>query len=171
MAYQKNPTWKDKPSEDTPITAAALNRIEDGIEAAAETADAAATLPIGISDVTGLQSELNSKLESPIGISDVTGLQSGLDGKASTAALGQKADESALTAHTGNAAIHVPTTGTTGHVLKKTSNGAEFSAETNTTYQTGTLAQLEAGTDTTGRLWSAKDIADYVAAKISEIEP
>lgn len=33
----------------------------------------------------------------------------------------------------------------------------------------GTLAMLEAGTDETPRLFSAKDIADYVAAEIAAI--
>lgn len=34
----------------------------------------------------------------------------------------------------------------------------------NTTYTQGTLAQLNAGTDTTGQRWSAKDISDFVKA-------
>lgn len=41
MAYVKNATWQDSPSTATPITAAKLNNIEDGIFAAAATADAA----------------------------------------------------------------------------------------------------------------------------------
>lgn len=35
----------------------------------------------------------------------------------------------------------------------------------------GTRAQLDAGTDTTVRAFSAKDIADFVAAKIAAIPP
>lgn len=31
----------------------------------------------------------------------------------------------------------------------------------------GTAAELTAGTSTTGKTWSAKDIADYVAAQIA----
>lgn len=33
----------------------------------------------------------------------------------------------------------------------------------------GTAAELTTGTDTTGKTWSAKDIADYVAAQIAAI--
>lgn len=44
--------------------------------------DAAATLPIAIADVTGLQSALNSKAAKPVPISDVSGLQTELDSKA-----------------------------------------------------------------------------------------
>lgn len=43
--------------------------------------DDKAELPINISDVTDLQSELDDKAELPIGISDVTNLQSELDDK------------------------------------------------------------------------------------------
>ncbi len=42
MAYTKNPTWQDYDgTDDTLITAAKLNHLEDGVEAAAATADAA----------------------------------------------------------------------------------------------------------------------------------
>ena len=34
MTYVKNPTWQDHPSTATPVTAAALNHMEDGIAAA-----------------------------------------------------------------------------------------------------------------------------------------
>lgn len=32
MAYTRNPTWQDHPDTSTPITAAKLEHIEDGIE-------------------------------------------------------------------------------------------------------------------------------------------
>lgn len=41
MAYARNPTWVDYPDTSTLITAYALNRIEDGLVAAANVADAA----------------------------------------------------------------------------------------------------------------------------------
>jgi len=41
MAYSKNPTWVAFPSTSTPVTAAKLNNIENGIEATAIVADAA----------------------------------------------------------------------------------------------------------------------------------
>ena len=42
MAYTKNPTWQDYDgTDDTLITAAKLNHLEDGVEAAAAAADAA----------------------------------------------------------------------------------------------------------------------------------
>ncbi|ODS87313.1 MAG: hypothetical protein ABS44_11900 [Chryseobacterium sp. SCN 40-13] len=37
-------------------------------------------------------------------------------------------------------------------------------ADIDTTYTKGTLAQLNAGTDTTGQVWAAKDISDFVKA-------
>jgi hypothetical protein len=43
MAYDKQ-TWADQPDTSTPITAARLSHLEDGIEAAAVVADAAAPL-------------------------------------------------------------------------------------------------------------------------------
>lgn len=42
MAYSKNPTWVDDEVGGTPIDAAALNRLEAGVEATAIVADAAA---------------------------------------------------------------------------------------------------------------------------------
>lgn len=42
MAYTKNPQWKDYPDESTPVTAERLNHLEDGVYAAAATADSAA---------------------------------------------------------------------------------------------------------------------------------
>lgn len=39
---------------------------------------------------------------------------------------------------------------------------------TNTTYSAGTLALLNAGTDTSNRVWKTKDIADYVVAKLAQ---
>lgn len=42
MAYTKNPTWQDYDgADDTLITAAKLNHLEDGVEAAAAAADGA----------------------------------------------------------------------------------------------------------------------------------
>lgn len=41
MAYARNPQWKDHPDTSTPITAAALDNIEDGLRLAAAVADAA----------------------------------------------------------------------------------------------------------------------------------
>ena len=42
MAYTKNPTWQDYDgTDDTLITAAKLNHLEEGVEAAAAAADAA----------------------------------------------------------------------------------------------------------------------------------
>lgn len=51
MAYTKNPTWQAFPSTTTPVTAAALNHLEEGVEAAAATADAAAGLAEQVSTV------------------------------------------------------------------------------------------------------------------------
>lgn len=46
MAYTPNPTWVDGQAGGTPITAASLQHIEDGLAAAAAAADnAAAALP------------------------------------------------------------------------------------------------------------------------------
>ncbi|WP_353159378.1 hypothetical protein [Myroides odoratus] len=39
---------------------------------------------------------------------------------------------------------------------------------TNTTYSAGTLALLNAGTDTSNRVWSTKVLADYVVAKLAQ---
>lgn len=47
MAYTKNPTWVDGTAGGTPITAASLQHIEDGIAAAAQIADDATTALAG----------------------------------------------------------------------------------------------------------------------------
>ena len=47
MAYTPNPTWVDGQAGGTPITAAALQHIEDGIAAAAQSADDATTALAG----------------------------------------------------------------------------------------------------------------------------
>lgn len=46
MAYTRNPTWQDHPDTSTPITAAKLEHIEDGIEDAHDAIDA--TQPVSI---------------------------------------------------------------------------------------------------------------------------
>ena len=51
MGYTKNPTWQAFPSTTTPVTAAKLNHLEDGLEAAAAVADAAAGLAEQVSTV------------------------------------------------------------------------------------------------------------------------
>lgn len=59
MPYAKNPTWQDSPSPSTPITAAALNHLEDGVQAASDVpvtavaaAGAAQTLTAGAVPLT-----------------------------------------------------------------------------------------------------------------------
>lgn len=42
--------------------------------------------------------------------------------------------------------------------------------DNNTTYTTGTIEQLEAGSDNTGRLWEASTLNDFVTAMISGLE-
>lgn len=42
-------------------------------------------------------------------------------------------------------------------------------ADLNTTYATGTKAQIDAGTDTTGRLWSSKTLFDFVTGLIDGV--
>ena len=56
MAYTPK-TWADGEAGGTPITAAELNRIEQGID----DAHAATGGPVSVSDVTGLQGELDGK--------------------------------------------------------------------------------------------------------------
>lgn len=66
---------------------------------------------------------------------------------------------------TGKPATFPPTTGT----------GADQAMPGNTTIPAalpaGTAAQLEAGTDTTARSWTAKLIHDEIARQIAAIEP
>lgn len=78
MAYTPS-TWADGEEGGTPITASALNKIENGIADAAETAEA----PIEAGDIPALA------------ISKISGLQGALDGKQAT---GDYATVSALEA-------------------------------------------------------------------------
>lgn len=59
-------------------------------------------------------------------------------------------------------------TGTSTKTVKiKLRDGTEVTGtftDLNTTYQTGTPAQLSAGTDTTGKLWSAKTLYDFITS-------
>ena len=51
MAYTKNPTWQDYDgTDDTLITAAKLNHLEEGVEAVAAAADAALA-GVGVSTI------------------------------------------------------------------------------------------------------------------------
>ena len=51
MAYTRNPTWQDYDgTDDTLITAAKLNHLEEGVEAAAAAADAALA-GVGVSTI------------------------------------------------------------------------------------------------------------------------
>lgn len=52
-------------------------------------------------------------------------------------------------------------TGTTAQYIRGDGSLATYA---NTTYSAGTLAQLQTGTDTSNRVWSAKILADYVQA-------
>lgn len=52
MAYTRNPQWKDHPDTSTPITAAKLENIEQGITDAATVADAAHALALSSGGVT-----------------------------------------------------------------------------------------------------------------------
>lgn len=63
--------------------------------------------------------------------------------------------------------------GSAGQVLKAGAGGSvSWGTDASTPAPAaGTLALLNAGTDTTQRTWSAKDIADYVAAKIAAAQP
>lgn len=61
MAYTKvHEEWENYPDSSTPVDAAAMEHIEQGIADAADDADAAnsALSNLGISDVSGLQAEL-----------------------------------------------------------------------------------------------------------------
>ena len=116
MAYEIQ-TWADGEEGGTPISADALNHMEQGIQDASEAASEAPTWD----DVTGKPSSF------PAGdhtheIDDVNGLTDALAGKASKVNQGQ-------------------------------------------------ASMLEEGTDTAGRPWAAKDIADYVQAQIAAALP
>lgn len=83
MAYEKfHDEWKNKPDETTPVAADALDHIEDGLVAAAKTADdakaAAADKPDwdDIGDKPSTFPPANHKHE----IADVNGLKAALDG-------------------------------------------------------------------------------------------
>lgn len=88
MVYVRNPLWKDGQNGGTPLTADALNHIEDGLVTAAGAVDA----PRAIASITGLQGVLDNKVNvGDIDIADVNGL---------TAALATKADASSILAGT-----------------------------------------------------------------------
>ena len=98
MAYTPNPAWADGVDGGTPITAAALQNIEDGIVDAADVADAAASAAAAAqstagdaaaaaavdpawADVTGKPSSFPPATHMHT-VGDVTGLQDALDDKA-----------------------------------------------------------------------------------------
>lgn len=66
MAYSRNPTWVDGVAGDTRIDAVDLNNIEDGLVAAANTADSAATA------AAAAASTANSAAQKSANLSDLT---------------------------------------------------------------------------------------------------
>lgn len=64
----------------------------------------------------------------------------------------------------------VPEGGTNGQVVKADADGNPvWGSDTDTTYTTGTAAELEAGTDTVAQVWSAQAIHDEIARQIAAI--
>lgn len=90
MAYEKQ-TWKNDDPE-TPLSAARLGHIEDGIagaDSAAATAQSAAEAAQSTADGAATADHTHE-------IADVNGLDSALAGKANASSLSGKADQSAL---------------------------------------------------------------------------
>lgn len=90
MAYDKQ-TWNnDDPS--TPLSAARLGHIEDGIAGA----DAAATTAQSAAEAAQSAADGAATADHTHEMSDVNGLDSALAGKANASSLSGKADQSAL---------------------------------------------------------------------------
>jgi len=154
MAYTRvHADWKNKPDTSTPVDDVALEHIEQGIVDAHEAIDALpAPLAIG---TTASTAKAGNYQPTSANISDATTV-----GKAVLVATDAAAARTAIGAGTSSLALGTTaTTALKGDTVIPAATAA------------GTRAQLDAGTDTTVRAFSAKDIADFVAAKIAAIPP
>lgn len=131
--------WVDGAAGGTPLSAARLNERDTAIVAAADSATWAG--------VTGKP----STFPPAIGTSGTTAKAGNYQPTAANISDATAVGRSVLTAADAAAARTAIGAGT--------SNAAATAA--------GTRAQLDAGTDTEVRAWSAKDIAEYVAAEIA----
>ncbi|MGB3358132.1 MAG: hypothetical protein WA972_21075 [Rhodococcus qingshengii] len=156
MAYTRvHADWKNKPDTSTPVDDVALEHIEQGIVDAHEAIDALpAPLVLGTTAGTALAGNTTipaalpalSQANAEAGTATVASSVTAAVLKAGVVAHGIKIGTTAGTALAGNTTIPAATAA-------------------------GTRAQLDAGTDTVVRAFSAKDIADFVAAQIAAIPP
>lgn len=154
MAFDPK-TWANGSGGGTPITAAELNRIETGIDDAhSAIADLPTPLQLGTTAGTALAGNTTipaalpalSQANAETGTATTASSVSAAVVKAAVVAHGLKVGTTAGTALAGNTTIPAATAA-------------------------GTRALLDTGTDTTVRAFSAKDIAEYVAAQIAAIAP
>lgn len=167
--------WENKPSTKTPISAENLNNIETGIQAAAEASAAASQ---GVADLRETKAEKAD-------VATKADLATKVDLK------GEASKNTVYGISNGGSLYMYPTgisTTASGSLVMRQSDGSirvgEPSADDRAATKkyvdtklaalpaappTGTRAMLDEGTDTTPRLFSAKDIADYVTAKIAEL--
>lgn len=172
--------WKNKPSTETPLSAENLNNIETGIQAAAEASAAASQ---GVADLRETKAEKTDLTNLVTTDALTTGLAKKVDLK------GETSKNTVYGISNGGSLFMYPTgvsTMASGSLVMRQSDGsirvgdpsADDRAATKKYVDTaisgrapanGTRAMLDAGTDTVVRGFSAKDIADYVAAKIAEL--
>lgn len=160
--------WENAPSKKTPVSAENLNNIETGIQAAAEASAAAAQ---GVADLretkadaatvtTALAKKLDAMPETQKNKIYGTGTN-GKDYIYSYAA--SSAAPNSIVGRSGSGNIYAALE----PIVDNHATSKKYVDDRLT--PAGTRAQLDAGTDTTVRAFSAKDIADYVAAKIAEL--
>lgn len=166
--------WENAPSKKTPVSAENLNNIETGIQSAKE-ASAAATQ--GVADLRETKADAATVTTALAGkVNAVPETQknkiygTGTDGKQvvyNYVASGADANSVAARSSSGNIMVS-ETPAADGHATSKKYVDTKLAALP-AAPPTGTRAMLNEGTDTTPRLFAAKDIADYVAAKITEL--
>lgn len=157
MAYTPT-TWVDGASGGTPITAAELNRMESGIVDGQNAANPT------VDTLTGATAVGKSVMKA----ADAAAARTAIGAGTSNVKVGTGAGD-ALAGNT--ALLKVGTTATTAKAGDYVPAWADVTGKSTIPAATaaGTRAQLDAGTDTTVRAFSAKDIAEFVAAQIAAI--
>lgn len=176
VADYKPTVWKNKPDTTTPVNAAALNNIETGIQAAAEASAAASQAVADLRETKAEKTDLTNLVTTD---ALTTGLAKKVDLK------GETSKNTVYGISNGGSLYMYPTgisTTASGSLVMRQSDGSirvgEPSADDRAATKryvdaqiaavpTGTRAMLDEGTDTTPRLFSAKDISDFVKAQIA----
>lgn len=179
MPYVKNPPWQDLPSTATPITAAALDRMEDGIEAAMQQAENP-VLSNGVSllgntpdghDVTGNVSLIQMSQWGIVDIGSPT-VPTNITSKVRPTVqlegqTGETAEQAAfLSDLPGGIEGLLPPGGAAGEFL---GHDGQWGTPVNTSYMLMSETAGVAGTDTTPRVINAATLAAIIDARVQAI--